>query len=196
MQTWPSGQKRTGKSATRSQARGGPMGARARMASADEQPPAATSARNGHVEAPSTVLSREGPADEQPGIAGIRPTKLLGSEPLNRWQVFGLADIFRRAIDGSASSYWPSLPGRIDTIDGSDQCFVDGGRFRLPLRGSPGFTPEFPLFETTTGCGQPATSINIQYPLRCSRAGQPESIRRISRPNSRGEGGVVLPSSD
>ena len=56
-----------------------------------------------------------------------------------RWQVFGLADLRAGAwvlVSRRLGSYWPSLPTRVlrAVLD-------DGGRFRLPLRGSPGFSP-------------------------------------------------------
>ena len=44
----------------------------------------------------------------------------------------------------------------------------DGVRFRLPLRGSPGLSPAFPLIVTPNFQGQPATPINLSPALEKS----------------------------
>jgi hypothetical protein len=44
-----------------------------------------------------------------------------------------------RTFSFALNSYLPSLPDRL-SINAFDQCFNDGFRFRLPLRGSPRFS--------------------------------------------------------
>jgi len=66
------------------------------------------------------------------------PTSNIGEKTiglLDHWQVFGLTD---NRLDGSRT-YRPSLPSSKEPV------LIDDFRFRSPLRGSPGFSPEFPL---------------------------------------------------
>ncbi len=80
-----------------------------------------------------------------------------------------------RSITGRSSDLRTRGPGADPTgrrfPDRIGPVLFDGFRFRLPLRGSPGFSPEFPLFETLKVQGQPATAgQSIGFSLRVKHA--------------------------
>lgn len=85
-----------------------------------------------------------------------------------RWQVFGLTGVLVTEASGRCrtGAYWPSLPG----------CWLhpvlcDGGRSRIPLRGSPGVSP---------GSLLPLPVDAVTHPHRASsRAGEDQHVHHI-----------------
>lgn len=87
--------------------------------------------------ASSTVLSHEGIGRQATRPGGIRPS--IFCNPGFAQSLAGLRTC--GPVMGVTSSAHRHLLAIASQSTPVDQCFIDGGRFRLPLRGSPGFTP-------------------------------------------------------
>jgi hypothetical protein len=82
----------------------------------------------------------ENPITEPGRSAQVRaPNPRGGGRRIRRirhgWQVFGLAGTGLLAAPVTGFTYWPSLPGLAPSA-------CDGGRSCIPLRDSPGFSPD------------------------------------------------------